>query len=391
MTTPLIKPGTIVEPFAINGQKNAIPVASNPTPGGASYNDGFPALTLTPVAQGGVPPSGKDFNGLFNAITSHLAWLNAGGQYTFDATLAAFIGGYPVGVVLQSNDGTSAYVNVSAGNSTDFNAVPSSIGVSWLPYGGAAVSPAGVTTIATTGGTTTLTGAQATRRVIKVTGALTSNANIIVPNTSVQSWVVINATTGAFSLNVAPSGGTSAAVTQGARDLLISDGVLMTYGQAETPTQLAGDNSTLLANTAHVKLAIAVALVNTALTGTPTAPTPPSNDNTTRIATMAALQTAVAAVSANSVPQYKTANFTAGVTGDYWTDTTAGPFTMTLPDPPVGANCIRVQDVSGSWATSPLTINAGTKTILGSATSLVCDVSGEFFELWYNGSDWRLE
>jgi hypothetical protein len=360
MTTPLVKPAPIVEPFAINGQKNTIPVASNPTPGGASLNDGFPALTLTPVSQGGVPPSGKDFNGLFNWITSHLAWMNGGGQYTFDAALSTFIGGYPVGAILQSNDGLSSYVNVLANNTTDFNTTPSAIGVSWMPSGGAAVSPQGVSAVTTTGGTTTLTNAQAVRRIISITGALTSNAVIVLPAIA-RDWIVVNATTGAYTLTVKTASDAGVTVQQGSFDNVLYNGT-----------------------------AIISQLVNTALLGTPTAPTPPSNDSSTRIATMAAIQTAIATVTANTVPQYKTASFTAGVTGDYWTDTTSGAFTMTLPDPPVGANLIRVQDVAGAWGGNPLAINPGTKTILGSTSPLVCDVGGEFFEIWYNGSDWRL-
>lgn len=353
MSTPLVKPASIVEPFAVNGQKNTIPVTSNPTPGGASLDQGFPALTLTPVSQGGVPPSGKDFNGLFNWITSHTAWVNAGCQYTFDAALAAFIGGYPVGAVLQSDDGLSSYVNIQAGNTTNFNTTPSTIGVTWLPQGGAAVSSQGTTSVATTGGTTTLTNAQAARRIINVTGTLTSNAIVVVP-AIVRDWIIVNGTTGAFTLTVKTASDAGVPILQGVGEPILYNGSVVTYLQSETVTQ-------------------------------------PFNDNSRRIATMAAVQTAVANFGANSVPQYENANFAASVTGDYWVDTTAGAFTMTLPDPPVGANPIRVSDISGNWGTFALTINAGTKTILGSTTPLICDVGGEAFKLWYNGSDWRLE
>lgn len=353
MPTPLVKPVSIVEPFAVNGQKNTIPVASNPTPGGASFNDGFPALTMTPVSQGGIPPAGKDFNGVLNAITSHTAWVNAGCQYTFDATLVAFIGGYPVGAVLQSDDGLSSYVNIQAGNATNFNTTPSSIGVTWLPQGGAAVSSQGTTSVATTGGTTTLTNAQAARRIINVTGALTSNAIIVLP-AIVRDWIIVNGTTGAFTLTAKTASDAGVAILQGVGEPILYNGSGITYLQSETVTQAANDNSRRNASTQFV-------------------------------------QTAVANFSANSVPQYKNGNFAAGVTGDYWTDTTGGSFTMTLPDPPVGANCIRVQDVAGSWTNYPLIVNAGTKTIYGDAAPLNCNISGEQGLLfWYNGSDWRL-
>jgi len=141
MTTPLVKPTVIVEPFAKNGSKNTIPQASQIgiTPGLASLNDGFPPLTMTAITDGGVPPSGLDFNGILNLITQHTAWVNAGGMFTFDAGISAFIGGYPAGMVLQSNDGMSSYVSAVANNTTDFNSTPGSIGTLWMTYSGKAI------------------------------------------------------------------------------------------------------------------------------------------------------------------------------------------------------------------------------------------------------------
>lgn len=389
MTTPLVKPTTIVEPFAKSGSKNTIPVTASATPGLASLDTGFPSLTMTPVAQGGVPPSGLDFNGIFNWITQHTSWVNAGGQYTFDATLAAFIGGYPVGMVLQSDDGLSSYVNVQAANSANFNSDPSQIGVTWLPYGGAAVAASGSTTINSTGGAVTLTGAQAAHSLVIVTGTLTANLTLTFPAIT-RGWAVINRTSGAFTVTCAGPSGASVTVAQGKTDAIVFDGTNMVYSSAEVANATSGDNSKLAANTAFVTAAIAAALVNTALTGTPTAPTAPQNTNDTQIATTEYADRAALAVGAGSVPQYKNSNFTAGPTGDYWTDTSAGAFTMTLPDPPLNQNPIRVQDISGAWSVNPLTINAGTKTILGSSSPLVCDYSGEAMEFWYNGTDWRL-
>ncbi len=389
MVTPLIKPSTIVEPFAKTGAKNTIPVTASATPGLASLDTGFPPLTMTAVGSGGVPPSGLDFNGILNWITQHSAWINAGGQYTFDATLATFIGGYPVGMVLQSNDGLSSYVNVSAGNSTDFNSTPAAIGVSWMPYGGAAVAASGVTVVATTGGTTTLNGLQSSRQTITISGALTSNATIVFPD-MVRDWNVINLTTGAFTVTCKSTSTAGVSVAQSKTDALMFNGTAIVYGQAEVPTAAPGDATFLIANTAFVATAITAALINTVLTGNPTAPTQAPNNNSTRLATTAYADAAVAAVNAAIVASYKNAAFTAGATGDYWIDTTAGAFTMTLPDPPVGNNLLRIQDIAGTWSTLPLTINPGTKTILGSATPLVCDINGELFEMWYNGTDWRL-
>ena len=96
------KPELMPVPFANAGLKNTIPVTP---PGGsainqASYDAGFPPTTMTPIVSGGKPPRGRDMNGILYEITAHLTYLNAGGQYWFDADFASKIGGYPLGAVL---------------------------------------------------------------------------------------------------------------------------------------------------------------------------------------------------------------------------------------------------------------------------------------------------
>jgi len=130
----LTRPTNLTKVFATSGAKNSIPVATASPK--ASYTDGFPPVTMLPLSAGGVPPEGKDFNGIFFDITSHTLWVNAGGQYQFDAALSTAIGGYPAGMVLQNNAGTTSYVSSINNNTTDFNTTPSAIGVSWMPYSG---------------------------------------------------------------------------------------------------------------------------------------------------------------------------------------------------------------------------------------------------------------
>jgi len=64
-------------------------------PGAASLTDGFPPVTFLPVAAGGTPPFGQDFNGLLNQITAWVRALTAGMVVPFDAGFQAAIGGYP--------------------------------------------------------------------------------------------------------------------------------------------------------------------------------------------------------------------------------------------------------------------------------------------------------
>lgn len=70
--------------------------------GFASLTDGFPPLNFQPVAAGGIPPFGQDFNGLLNQVTKWNQWQSAGGAISFDGAFAAAIGGYPLGAVLAS-------------------------------------------------------------------------------------------------------------------------------------------------------------------------------------------------------------------------------------------------------------------------------------------------
>lgn len=74
-----------------------------------------------------------------------------------------------------------------------------------------------ISAISTTGGTTTLTPAQAGALILEFTGTLTSNATINVPNVAGVSYKIFNNTTGAFTLTVQANGGSGFAVAQGKR------------------------------------------------------------------------------------------------------------------------------------------------------------------------------
>ena len=69
-------------PFAINGIKNTIfeePI--NNITNLASWSEGFPNVTMMDKDEGGTPPSGKDFNGLFYALSMHAFYKQSGNLY----------------------------------------------------------------------------------------------------------------------------------------------------------------------------------------------------------------------------------------------------------------------------------------------------------------------
>jgi hypothetical protein len=248
MPTPVVRPSNYPIPFANSGQKNTIPTTGNGV--SAGFDTGFPPVTMQPITAGGVPPQGKDFNGILYDVTTHTVWVNAGGQYQFDAALSTAIGGYPAGMVLQSNDGLKSYVSAVNNNTTDFNSTPSSIGSAWLPWaGGGAVSNVNV---ATTGGTTVLTAIQAQSRMITVTGVLTSNATLTFP-AALGRWTIVNNTTGGFSVNAIALGGAGVPILQGAADTVYCDATNIKYANASAVTQPVSDNSKAIATTEFVK------------------------------------------------------------------------------------------------------------------------------------------
>ena len=130
-------PPKIVEPFAVNaapsggyGGKRIIPVPSQTgiTPGAASYNDGFPPLTMTPIP-GGVVMSGLDMNGILNEATAIDNWASAGAGFVFDSVFAAAIGGYPQGARVLRADGSGYWLSLVDNNSNN----PDTGGAGWAP------------------------------------------------------------------------------------------------------------------------------------------------------------------------------------------------------------------------------------------------------------------
>ena len=77
------QPTKIPRAFASSGDKNTIPDSTGSI-GLASWSEGFPAITSTPFAQGGVAPKRADFNGIFNALSAATVWQQQGGIYAYD-------------------------------------------------------------------------------------------------------------------------------------------------------------------------------------------------------------------------------------------------------------------------------------------------------------------
>lgn len=109
----LTKPQVLPAPIADTGLKNVIP--DNPTGTYlASVKGGFPAITMTAKADGGVPPDGKDLNGFYNILSQFYFYQQNGGVFTFDQDVSDAIGGYPQGAILYYKDGNGAIQRVES-------------------------------------------------------------------------------------------------------------------------------------------------------------------------------------------------------------------------------------------------------------------------------------
>lgn len=207
MATPAVPP-VIPQPFANNNAalRNTIPNTTS-TPGQASWDQGFPADTMQPVVAGGVPPFGQDMNGVEFALSSHDYYVQAGALFPFQTAVATAIGGYGVGTLLSSTDPTIVWFNTVANNMTDPDGGSAAGWVTLFSYGYATPSIPGA-------GNYALTNAEATRKVVVLNGTLTGNLTVIVPNT-LQDWLFVNNTSGAFTTTVRTAAGGGVAVPQG--------------------------------------------------------------------------------------------------------------------------------------------------------------------------------
>jgi hypothetical protein len=199
-------PARILQAFANAGSKNTIP-QTTATPGAASFNQGFPALTMTPLSAGGVPPAGQDFNGILYALSLIQQWQSAGGTFSYDSAWSTANNGYPKGAVLLRADGTGFWLNTTDNNTADPDgATPTG----WVPE-----FQDGVTAITgLTNANVTLTSLQYGRRIITLAGTLTGNVQIIFPAFAGQQWLLVNNTTGAFTVTAKTAAGTGPTVPQ---------------------------------------------------------------------------------------------------------------------------------------------------------------------------------
>ena len=114
--------------FGTNGQRENLP---DTTPAGdntASYDAGFPSVTMILKSAGGLPPKGQDMNQILFELSAIGRWLSAGALNAYDATFSTSIGGYPKASVLVGDDGTTIFISTIEANTNN----PNTTATGWL-------------------------------------------------------------------------------------------------------------------------------------------------------------------------------------------------------------------------------------------------------------------
>ena len=129
----MIEVNKIAIPFGRDGNKNTIydTRQQGQAENDATWSTGFPPITMQDKTDGGLPPKGLDFNGIFYDISSNVVFSCMGGQYQFDAEYAEKIGGYPKGAILMNNALDKQYISNTDKNKIDFNSADSASLTAW--------------------------------------------------------------------------------------------------------------------------------------------------------------------------------------------------------------------------------------------------------------------
>ncbi|WP_249523775.1 gp53-like domain-containing protein [Escherichia coli] len=109
------------KPFGVNGQRGAILPTTPAGDNSASYEQGFPPITMILKSAGGLPPKGQDMNQILYELSALGRWSSTGALNTFDSEFASEISGYPSGAMLISDDGEKIFINTTEGNLSDPN------------------------------------------------------------------------------------------------------------------------------------------------------------------------------------------------------------------------------------------------------------------------------
>ena len=232
-------------PFATNGPRENLLISTPAGDNHASYDVGFPAVTMILKAAGGLPPKGQDMNQILYELSSLARWASSGALNSFDPSFGSAIAGYPQGAALSNSTFTGCWLNTIDGNTNNPENTDGTL-TGWIP----AFSYGETTLTGLASANVTLTALQAANERIILTGALTANINLIFPAWR-KNWVIVNNCTGAFSVTCKTLSGTGVPVSAGSTARVVGDGANISSSdlddvirKSDTNVQLPGQLTT---------------------------------------------------------------------------------------------------------------------------------------------------
>jgi hypothetical protein len=277
--------------------------------------------------------------------------------------------------------------------------------------------------------------------VIKLTGTITGNVNVVIPDSVEKTYIIENATSGSFAVTVKTSSGTGVtwSATDKGKKMVYSDGTnvvdtAFTEVSSDYSPQLSGildtngndiiiDNGGAIEDDSNneyvkfVKTATAVnevSVTNAAASGAPEISatgddtdidlkiTPkgsgklnldgikfPNADGTVDqvlVTDGAGNLSFVDNTGGTAWVAVKTSGFTAVAGEGYFCDTSGGAFTATLPAGPTLGDEVSLVDYAGTFDTNNLTVGRNSENIQGSAADLTVSVERAGLTLVYSGA-----
>jgi hypothetical protein len=277
--------------------------------------------------------------------------------------------------------------------------------------------------------------------VIKLTGTITGNVDVIIPDSVEKTYIIENATSGSFAVTVKTSSGTGVtwSATDKGKKMVYSDGTnvvdtAFTEVSSDYSPQLSGildtngndiiiDNGGAIEDDSNneyvkfVKTATAVnevSVTNAAASGAPEISatgddtdidlkiTPkgsgklnldgikfPNADGTVDqvlVTDGAGNLSFVDNTGGTAWVAVKTSGFNAVAGEGYFCDTSGGAFTATLPATPTLGDEVTLVDYAGTFDTNNLTVGRNSENIQGSAADLTVSVERAGLTLVYSGA-----
>jgi hypothetical protein len=210
--------------------------------------------------------------------------------------------------------------------------------------------------------------------VIKLTGTITGNQIVTVPNSIEKTWIVYNGTTGAFTVEFKTASGTGSTFST------TDKGIKYLYSDGTNIIDINSNLSTIdLVNQNQLRFEDATGGEYVALRA-PSAVSPsyiltlPTADGSANqvLTTNGSGALSFATVSGGAAWQaVKNGNFNVTVKEGYFVDTTSTAITATLPASPVIGDFVSFIDYAGTFDTNNLTIARNGKNIQGVAEDLI--------------------